>query len=87
VANVRRISRRLEPQRRFGCLLNRLLFEAMPAAERWTALERFYRMPEPTIARFYASRSTLWDRARMLLGRPPRGVSWRRLVNPQRVEI
>ena len=87
VANIRRLSRRLEPQRRFGCLLNRLLFEAMPAAERWTALERFYRMPEPTIARFYASRSTLWDRARMLLGRPPRGVSWRRLVNPQRVEI
>ena len=87
VTAIGRMSRRLEPQRRFGRLLNRLMFEAMPAAERWTALERFYRMPEPTIARFYASRSTLWDRARMLLGRPPRGISWRRLVAPQRAEI
>jgi lycopene beta-cyclase len=77
---VRTMERRLEPQRRFGQLLNRLMFEAMPSAVRWTALERFYRLPEPTIARFYASRSTWWDRARMLLGRPPRGISWRHLM-------
>jgi len=51
----------------------------MRAEDRWTALARFYRLPEPTIARFYASRSTRWDRARMLLGRPPRGVAWGRL--------
>jgi lycopene beta-cyclase len=73
------LARRLAPQRRFGCLLNRLLFRAMRPAERWTALERFYRLPEATIARFYASRSSALDRARFLLGRPPAGVSWRRL--------
>ena len=70
----------LAPQQRFGQRLNRLMFEAMPPALRWTALERFYRMRPDTIARFYASRTTLWDRARLLAGRPPRGNSWRRLL-------
>jgi lycopene beta-cyclase len=74
------LARTLAPQRRFGCLLNRLMFGAMRPAERWTALDRFYRFPEPIIARFYASRTTAFDRARLLLGRPPAGVSWRRLV-------
>jgi len=74
------LARRLAPQRRFGCLLNRLLFRAMRPTERWTALDRFYRMPDAIIARFYGSRSTALDRMRLLLGRPPAGVSWRRLL-------
>jgi lycopene beta-cyclase len=74
------LARHLAPQRRFGCLLNRLLFRAMRPAERWTALDRFYRMPEAIIARFYGSRTTALDRMRLLLGRPPAGVSWRRLL-------
>ena len=74
------LSDSLAGQRRFGLLLNRLLFRALPPSERWTALARFYRLPEATIARFYASRATLLDRARLLLGRPPAGVSWRRLA-------
>jgi len=78
-AVVRALARKLEPQRRFGQLLNRLMFEAMPPASRWTALDRFYRLPEATIARFYASASTWGDRARILLGRPPAGLSWRHL--------
>jgi lycopene beta-cyclase len=76
---VRAVARQLEPQRRFGQLLNRLMFEAMPPALRWTALDRFYRLPEATIARFYASASTWADRARILVGRPPAGLSWRHL--------
>jgi lycopene beta-cyclase len=75
------VRRDLVGQRRFERLLNRLMFRAMPAAERWRALARFYRLPEGTIARFYASRNTTWDRARVLLGRPPAGVSWRGLVD------
>lgn len=74
------LARTLAPQRRFERLLNRLMFSAMPAAARWQALARFYRLPEPTIARFYGSRSTLLDRARVLVGRPPRGVTWTRLL-------
>jgi lycopene beta-cyclase len=74
------LGRSLAPQHRFGCLLNRLMFRAMAPAGRWTALARFYRMPEPTIARFYASRTTALDRLRLMVGRPPAGFSWRRLA-------
>jgi lycopene beta-cyclase len=34
-------------------------------------LERFYRLPEPLVHRFYAGRLTFLDRARILSGRPP----------------
>ena len=80
VAALAALARELEQQQRFGHLLNRLMFDAMPPALRWTALDRFYRMPSETITRFYASRTTVWDRARLLAGRPPRGISWRRLL-------
>jgi lycopene beta-cyclase len=85
LAAVAAVARQLEPQHRFGQLLNRLMFEAMPPAARWTALDRFYRLPEPTIARFYASASTWRDRARILVGRPPAGLSWRHLLGTQAV--
>jgi lycopene beta-cyclase len=78
-AAVAAIARDLQSQHRFHRLLNRLLFQAMPPAARWHALERFYRLPDATIARFYASRNTLWDRVRVLAGRPPRGVSLTRM--------
>jgi lycopene beta-cyclase len=71
-------------QRRFERLLARLLFRALPAPTRWTALERFYRLPLETIARFYASRSTALDRARLLVGRPPAGLAWRQLLSAAR---
>lgn len=71
-------------QGRFQRLLARLLFRALPPATRWTALDRFYRLPEETIARFYASRATALDRARLLVGRPPAGMSWRRLLGAAR---
>lgn len=77
------VARQLAPQRRFGQLLNRLMFEAIPPASRWTALDRFYRLPEATIARFYASATTWTDRARILVGRPPAGLSWRHLLGRQ----
>jgi lycopene beta-cyclase len=34
-------------------------------------LEHFYRLPPATIGRFYAGRSTLLDKARILSGRAP----------------
>lgn len=59
----------------FATLLNRLLFRACAPEQRWRVLERFHRLPEASIARFYALRTTRADRARILLGAPPRGVS------------
>ena len=58
-------------QVRFFVLLNRLMFRAFPPHERWRALERFHRLPEETIARFYSLELSAADRARVLVGRPP----------------
>ncbi len=69
------LSREHARQQRFACLLNRLLFQAMPERSRRNVLERFYKLPEPSIARFYALSTTAMDRARILCGRPPQGLS------------
>ena len=68
-------------QQRFACLLNRLLFEAVPPNARRNVLERFYKLPEPSIARFYALSTTALDRARIVCGRPPRGLSLSRALS------
>ena len=39
--------------------------------------ERFYRLPEATILRFYAMDFTLGDRLRLFAGGKPRGLSLR----------
>lgn len=64
-------------QARFAHFLNRLLFGAFAPEDRRNVLERFYELPEPTIRRFYAMATTSGDRARILCGRPPRGLSLR----------
>jgi lycopene beta-cyclase len=38
-------------------------------------LQRFYRLPEPLIARFYAGQSSVADRIRILAGKPPVPIS------------
>lgn len=60
--------------RGFFRLLNRMLFRAAEPDRRYTILARFYRLPEDLIARFYADRLTLSDKARILTGRPPVSV-------------
>jgi lycopene beta-cyclase len=59
--------------RRAGFLrfLNRMLFRAAEPGQRFRVLERFYRLPEDTIHRFYAGRLTGADQVRLLVGRPP----------------
>lgn len=51
--------------------LGTMLFGAGEPDLRYRIFERFYRLPEPTIERFYAARSTLADKARVLIGKPP----------------
>ncbi|MFC7208604.1 lycopene beta-cyclase CrtY [Comamonas endophytica] len=55
----------------FFRLLNRMLFLAAAPAARRAVMQRFYRLPAPLVARFYAGQSTLADKARILTGRPP----------------
>ncbi|MCX5746526.1 MAG: lycopene cyclase family protein, partial [Proteobacteria bacterium] len=64
----------------FALRLNRMLFDWFAPAQRHHVLARFYRLPADTIARFYALTTTHLDRARVVLGRPPRGLSWRALL-------
>jgi lycopene beta-cyclase len=67
-------------QARYCVLLNRLLFGAFAPEAQRNVLERFYRLPEATIERFYALSLTPADRLRILCGRPPSGLSLRRAL-------
>ncbi|CAM3386696.1 lycopene beta-cyclase CrtY [Paracoccus nototheniae] len=58
-------------QDRFLRLLNRMLFRGCAPDRRYTLLQRFYRMPEGLIERFYAGRLTPLDRLRIVTGKPP----------------
>ena len=69
------LARDVARQQRFARRLNKLLFRWFAPADRYRVLERFYRLPEDRIRRFYALQMTALDRARILLGRPPRGMS------------
>jgi len=55
----------------FYRLLARMLFRAAEPDERYRLLERFYRLPEALIGRFYAGQSTHFDKIRILSGKPP----------------
>jgi lycopene beta-cyclase len=56
-------------------LLNRMMFRACEPNQRYRVLERFYRLPQPLIERFYASDATMGDKIRILTGKPPVPVS------------
>lgn len=55
----------------FYRLLAKLLFEAADPPERHRILSRFYRLDPALIDRFYAGRSTLADKLRIMAGKPP----------------
>ncbi len=69
-----------DTQVRFALRLNRMLFRWFAPDRRYHVLDRFYRLPAETIRRFYALTTTRGDRARILFGRPPRGLSWRAVL-------
>jgi lycopene beta-cyclase len=55
----------------FFRLLNRMLFLAGSPDARWRVMQKFYQLPAPLIAHFYAGRLSLADKARILSGKPP----------------
>ena len=57
--------------RGFYRMLDAMLFRAARPEERYGVLERFYGLDAGLIGRFYAGRSNLYDKARVLVGRPP----------------
>ena len=56
---------------RFLRLLNRMLFFASAPSQRYRLLQRFYKLPQKLIERFYAAQSTPFDKLRILSGKPP----------------
>jgi lycopene beta-cyclase len=59
---------------RFYRSLGRMLFDATRPEERYRVFERFYRLREPLVERFYAGRTTRLDKLRILSGKPPVSV-------------
>lgn len=59
----------------YNRMLSRMLFRATDPPQRYRVLQRFYRLSEPLIARFYAGRSSVADRIRILAGKPPVPIS------------
>lgn len=68
-------SQRRTTERWFFRLLNRMLFRGGPPQERYRMLQHFYRLPEPIIERFYASKLSPLDSLRVVLGKPPVKIS------------
>lgn len=83
-APMRRLHRHVRTQAAYAQLLNRMLFHCFDPDQMWNAFERFYTLAEGTIQRFYALRLTMRDCARILLGRPPRGMSVRAAIGLRR---
>lgn len=52
-------------------MLDKMLFRAADSADRYRVLERFYTLAPGLIRRFYAGESNLFDKLRILSGKPP----------------
>jgi len=68
---LRAEAKRLWKARGFYRLLDKMLFRAAAPHERYRVLEHFYRLDAGLIERFYAAKSSLTDKARILSGKPP----------------
>jgi lycopene beta-cyclase len=68
---VRAYAIRCWNERGFYRLLNKMLFRAAYPDERRQVLERFYGLDAALVGRFYAGHSSLYDKARILTGKPP----------------
>ena len=68
-------AKRIWRERSFYRLLNKMLFRAAAPDQRYRVLEHFYRLDAGLIGRFYAGRLRLWDKIRILSGKPPVPIS------------
>jgi lycopene beta-cyclase len=55
----------------FYRMLDRMLFRVAEPEKRYQVLERFYTLHPALIQRFYAGRTTMFDKMRILAGKPP----------------
>ena len=57
--------------RKYYRFLNRMLFNAAEPGERYRVLQRFYRLDAGLVRRFYAGQSTVLEKVRIMVGKPP----------------
>ncbi len=82
VESVAALVSKNQSQAQFARLLNRLLFRLVKPSKRWGVFQRFYRvLSDDTIARFYAHRFTKYDGLRIVVGRPPAGLTPMRFLH------
>ncbi len=62
----------------FYLLLNRMFFRAAVPDQRYRVLRRFYQLSDALVANFYAAQLTVWNKFRILSGKPPVSF-WRAL--------
>jgi lycopene beta-cyclase len=70
-ACVRKASFEAWESRGYFRLLNRLMFIVAEPHQRLAVMQRFYTLSEKLIRRFYACDLTIFDKARILIGKPP----------------
>lgn len=75
-ARFERLRAQHRQQARFAEHLNYLLFHGFDEGAMWHVFRRFYTLPSPLIDRFYALQMSFTDRARIMLGAPPKGFRW-----------
>ncbi|MEN1681007.1 MAG: lycopene beta-cyclase CrtY [Planctomycetota bacterium] len=81
-AAIESLARSERFQRGFSRFLNRLLFRLVSPGHRWKIFRRFYHvLPSERIARFYAHRFNWADALRIVVGRPPTGLTPRRFAS------
>lgn len=81
---LRRLQKQIKKNESFYLLLNRMLFYGSTETNRKNIFERFYRLPISTIERFYSGKTTIFDRIRLLIGKPPIPISaaWKAIIKP-----
>lgn len=60
--------------------LNAMMFHWFEDTKRASVFAHFYRLPKPSIERFYRLQLRWHDWARLFIGRPPRGIKWGRVL-------
>ena len=86
-----RAARELGSQHRlraaFSRFLNRLLYRLVDPQSRWQIFRRFYRvLSEQSISRFYAHEYNVYDAMRIVIGRPPGGLTPIRFLRKAKVQ-
>ena len=70
-AAIQKIARKAWHRNGFYRMLDTMLFRAAAPSLRYRVLERFYTLSPALIGRFYSGQSTLFDKIRVLSGKPP----------------